>query len=227
MFTYSVLGFSYRAEETPFTKKLKYALAFILVLQFIIVLMRVVTFTDVISTFFEAWMIYLGYVVYTEKSPCAFFLYITISFVRGVLLLLIAFEWIKRNTFIFSESKLVDRLRVVITIATPILSLLACIVSYNIFKNIHFVEETDELLNQFINPWNGSNTGALAAENAENGANDAGNPGRTNVNINSTSMHSPIMYTPFTGKSYKLSDISSSSNSMAGQACNYPIYKGT
>ncbi|KAK9174340.1 hypothetical protein CmeUKMEL1_00445 [Cryptosporidium meleagridis] len=227
MFTYSVLGFSYRAEETPFTKKLKYALAFILVLQFIVLLMRVVTLTDVISTFFEGWMIYLGYVVYTEKSPCAFFLFITISFVRGVLLSLIAFEWIKRNTLIFSEIKLVDKLKFAITIATPILSIFACIISYNIFKNIHFVEETDELLNQFINPWNGANTGALANENTANGANEAGNPSTTNINISNTTTPSHLIYTPFTGKSYKLSEISSSSNSATGQAGNYPIYKGT
>ncbi|OII74590.1 uncharacterized protein cubi_00143 [Cryptosporidium ubiquitum] len=235
MFTYSIVGFNLRTEETPLTKKLEYALAFILVLQFIIVILRVVTLTDVISTFFEIWMIYLGYVVYTEKPPCLLFLFISISFVRGILLLLTTIERLKRNAIVsnvtmfskvikFSDPEFVEKLRIIIFIASPILSFLACIISYYIFKNIHVVEEIDELLNQFINPWNGSNAEASAGENAANATNEAGIPS-TNTNINSTSAPSHVIYTPFTGKSYKLSDISSSS-STTGKTGNYPIYKG-
>lgn len=238
MFTYSIVGFNLRTEETPLTIKLKYALAFVLVLQFIIVLLRIGTLTDVMSTFFETWMIYLGYVVCTEKSPCALFIFISISFVRGILLLLTTIERFKRNPAIysslvvfskttsFSETEFVDKIRVIIILASPILSFLACIISYYIFKSIHVVEETDELLNQFINPWNGSNTEALAEGNAGNLTNEAGIPSTTNININGNNMHSHVIYTPFTGKSYKLSDISSSS-SATEQTGNYPIYKGT
>lgn len=226
MFTYSITGFNFRTEETPLTKNLKYALVFILALQFIVVLLRIATLTDTISIFFETWMIYLGYVVYTERSPCALFIFISMSFVRGVLMLLTTIEWLKRNTVVFSEITIVKKLTIIIFIATPILSFLACIISYYIFKNLHVVEEVDEQFNQLLNPWNGLNAGALGGENAASITNEVGSPGTTNININGASVPSRVMYTPFTGKSYKLSD-TSSSNSMSGQTGNYPIYKGT
>ncbi|KAJ1611817.1 putative membrane associated protein [Cryptosporidium canis] len=225
MFTYSITGFNFRTEETPLTKNLKYALAFVLVLQLVVVLLRIATLTDTISIFFETWMIYLGYVVYTEKSPCALFIFISMSFVRGVLMLLTTIEWLKRNTIVLSEIALVKKLTIIIFIATPILSFLACIISYYIFKNLHVVEEVDEQFNQLLNPWSGLNATVLSGENTANTTNDAGN-NDANTNINSASVPSRVIYTPFTGKSYKLSDISSS-NSMNGQTGSYPIYKGT
>ncbi|KAJ1610610.1 putative membrane associated protein [Cryptosporidium canis] len=225
MFTYSITGFNFRTEETPLTKNLKYGLAFVLVLQLVVVLLRIATLTDTISIFFETWMIYLGYVVYTEKSPCALFIFISMSFVRGVLMLLTTIEWLKRNTIVLSEIALVKKLTIIIFIATPILSFLACIISYYIFKNLHVVEEVDEQFNQLLNPWSGLNATVLSGENTTNTTNDAGN-NDINTNINSASVPSRVIYTPFTGKSYKLSDISSS-NSMNGQTSSYPIYKGT
>lgn len=233
MLPYSVLGLNLRTEETPFTKRLRQVLAVVLFLQFIVAILRVVTITDTTGVFIETWMLYLGYVVYSERSPCMLIVFVSLSFVRGVLTLLAMIEWLKKNLVLFNANKM-SIIILIVYLATPIISFLTCSISYNIFKNLQVVEDVEDQLNQLLNPWNNLNivsnvnTGEVVNEAAEGSSNTVQRGSNLNIANNSNinnNMASRVIYAPFTGRSYKLSDVSSI-NSIVDQKSN-PIYKGT
>ncbi|KAF7457689.1 membrane associated protein [Cryptosporidium felis] len=225
MLAYSITGLNFRAEETPLTKKLRYVLAAILVLQFILIIFRIISLTDTMVIFVEAWMVYLGYVVYSERSPCALFIFISFSFVRGVLSLLTTIEWLKTGMRLSHERNAISTLILITFIATPILSFMGCIVSYHIFKNLQVVEDVDDQLNSLLNSWGGLNPNPSTRDGIVNGANEEGTLNADTINTNGPSTVPRVTYAPFTGKSYKLSDLST--NSTGEKLGNCPVYSGT
>ncbi|KAH7647193.1 membrane associated [Cryptosporidium bovis] len=247
MIYYPVLGFNLRTEDTPFTKKLSYVLATILVFQCIIEVLRVITLTDTTAVFIETWILYLGYVAYLHKTPCTLFIFVSLSLARGVVTLLTTIEWLKRNLGGVEETGIMKILTLIVYVMTPILSFLASFVSYYIFRNLQIIEDADDQLNLLLGSWTNINTGVPMGNNQGNlgtsgvdgegvvggnqniinidsmGVGGVGG-GSGNSNLSNINQAARVVYAPFTGRAYRISDLSSN---YGDQKSSDPVYKGT
>ncbi|KAH8739675.1 membrane associated protein [Cryptosporidium ryanae] len=247
MIYYPVLGFNLRTEDTDFTKKLSYVLATILVFQCIIEILRVITLTDTTAVFIETWILYLGYVAYLHKTPCTLFIFVSLSLARGVVTLLTTIEWLKKNLGGVEEAGIMKILTLIVYVMTPILSFLASFVSYYIFRNLQIVEDTDDQLNLLLGSWTNINTVVPIGNNQDNlgvsGVNGEGVAngsqnvlnvdsmgvggiagGNGNNNTANNNQTTRVIYAPFTGRAYRISDLSSN---YGDQKSSDPVYKGT
>ncbi|KAK6587673.1 membrane associated [Cryptosporidium xiaoi] len=245
MIYYPVLGFNLRTEDTPFTKKLSYVLATILVFQCIIEVLRVITLTDTTAVFIETWILYLGYVAYLHKTPCTLFIFVSLSLARGVVTLLTTIEWLKRNLGGVEETGIMKILTLIVYLMTPILSFLASFVSYYIFRNLQIIEDADDQLNLLLGSLTNINTGVPMGNNQGNlgasgvdgegvvGGNQniinidsmgVGGVGSGNSNLSNINQAARVVYAPFTGRAYRISDLSSN---YGDQKSSDPVYKGT
>ncbi|OII71501.1 hypothetical protein cand_032140 [Cryptosporidium andersoni] len=229
MLPHTITSVTFRTEETPFTLKLRLLLAIVLALQCTITCLRVAILTDAQSIFMDMLFIYLGYVVYTEKSPCILFIFVSVSFVRGVMTLLIMVEWIKKAPVAEDPKSFTSISSCIVHIASPLISFGASFLGYNIFKYLQVIEEVDDQY-QFLAPWSNFSANPQTTPNIM--SNNAATPNSNNNNGGTGDYIDQGVYqassrpvcTPFSGRAYKLSDASSI---IIPIESNQQIYKGT